>query len=174
MISKINASTMKNGLILGAVLAAIFLLSTNTYSFTAIIANVLFIYSFFIVYRMTVRFREMENDGIISYKHSLLYIVFLFLYASLVSGIVVLVYCKFLVPDYLASIMENEEIKQLMSALAKQMNVSQQELNQSIDLLMTPVSYTMQYIWGHIFLGIFTGLIMSVFIKKTSPPIVGE
>lgn len=166
MISKIIASTMRNGIVLGIVLTAIFLLSTNSNNLSVIIGNVLFIYSLVMVYRLTVRFREIENQGTLKYKHSLAYITTLYLYASIISGFVVLVYTKFLHPDFLTTMINKPENQRLLEMLATQARVSQAELQQSMDMLMTPIAYTVQYIWGYIFSGLLIGLILSFFTRK--------
>lgn len=167
MISKIIASTMRNGLIFGVVLAAIFLLSTTSNNLSVILGNVLFIYSVVMVYRLTIRFREVENDGVLKYHHSLAYIATLYLYASIVSGIVVLIYTKFIHPEFLALMMNKPENVQLIEELANAAHVSKNSLRLSLEVLMTPMSYTLQYMWGYTFMGIFIGAIFSFFTKKS-------
>ena len=169
-----TSSAMRYGLILGAVLTAVFLLSTRTNNITALIGNVLFIYSIVLVYRYAVRFRETENNGAITYGGSFIYITLLYFFASIISGIVVLIYCKFIDPAFLPSMLDKPEYQLLLSTFETQTKMPQEEIKQTMQTLLNPTTYTMEFIWGFTFMGAFIGLIMSVFVKKSPKQPKGE
>ncbi|MGC3979531.1 MAG: DUF4199 domain-containing protein [Paludibacteraceae bacterium] len=168
MISKVIGSAMKYGLIIGLFFALNFLFALSGNGFLAVLSNLILIASIVFVYRFAIRYREAENNGTIGYGHAFLYILLLYFFASILSGVAVLVYCKFINPAYLTSIIEDPNMQKSLSMVTSMMGVSEKEVEETLNLLLSPTAYALQYIWGNTFLGVIVGLIMAIFVKKES------
>ena len=167
MLSKISASAMKYGLILGVYFALNFLFSVSGNTFLALFSNVILVLSILFVYRYTVKFRETENDGVISYRNAFFYILMLHFFGSILSGAVVLIYNKFINPGFLTAMINDPSMQKSIEILKTVMKFSDSQVQQSLDMIMNPVSYTLQYIWGNTVVGAFIGLVLAFAIKKS-------
>lgn len=164
MQSNMTASAMKYGFILGVFFSLNFLFSITNNAVMAFLSNLLFAFSIILAYRFAIRFRELENNGIISYGRALSYVLLLFLFASIISGAVVLVYSRFINPTFLVGL--NETMRHTLEGLTIVQGVTKEQIDESLNLLLSPTMYAFQYIWGNTFLGLIAGLIMAFFVKK--------
>lgn len=167
MMAKISASAMKYGLILGVYFALNFLFSVSGNTFLVLFSNVVLAMSILYVYRYTVKFRETENNGVISYKNAFLYILMLHFFGSILAGAVVLIYNKFINPEFLTTMLNDPNLQKSIDILKSAMKVSDAQIEQSLNMFLNPVSYTLQYIWSNTFIGALIGLILAFIIKKS-------
>lgn len=72
---------MKYGLFIGVLFALNFLFAITGNNTLTVLSNAFMVLSVYVVYRLTLRFRDVENEGVISYKHSFLYIFMLYVLA---------------------------------------------------------------------------------------------
>ncbi|VBB48360.1 membrane hypothetical protein [uncultured Paludibacter sp.] len=168
MQSRIISSAMKYALILGAFFSLNFLFAVSQNSFLILLSNLILILSIVYTYRFTVRYRDIENNGAISYGYAFLYILLLYFFASIIAGAVVLIYCKFVNPAYLLSMMEDPNMQKSISIVTSMMGISEKQVEESLNLLLSPTTYALQYIWGNTFLGVIVGLVLAVFVKKNA------
>lgn len=154
-------ATMKNGLILGALFSANFLISLSK-SFIGSIATIaLLIYILVFTYKSATKHRDNNLSGEITYIQSVIFIILSFFYAGIISSIVKFIYFQFINPEYL-SLMLDEGLRVL-----EQMKfpIDSSSFDQIKDLLK-PASFSLQYIWVNTILGMITGILMSFFVKK--------
>jgi hypothetical protein len=157
----IMKSAMHNGLILGVIFSINFLLSVSkitalmllTYAVAAIILVML--------YRISVRFRDTECEGVISYGKAFLHIILIFFYAALISTVVKFIYLRFIDPGYLETTFKDTmKALELMKFPMKSIEIEQTES------MFKPLNFSLLYIWSNVLIGTFVALIMAAFIKK--------
>lgn len=154
-------ATMSNGLLLGALFSANFLVSLSKSFIGTILSFAIFTYILLYIYRTSVKNREVNHGGTISYFSALMFIVLSFFYAGIISSIVKYIYFQFINPEYLQQILS--EGMRAMETLKLPFDDSQYEQMQN---LLKPATFALQYIWMNTILGLLVGLIMSFFIKK--------
>lgn len=154
-------ATMTNGLILGALFSANFLVSLSKTFIGSILSLALFVLILFFTYKSSVKNRENNLLGEITYIQAVLFIVLSFFYAGIISSIVKFVYFQFINPEYLSLILD--EGLRVMEQMKFPVDP---EAYEQIKDLLKPASFSLQYIWMNTILGILTGAIMAIFIKK--------
>lgn len=154
-------SAMKGGLILGVLFSLNFLLSVANVTFLNVLTYLIIAFILVATYRLTTGFRDNDCKGYISYSWSLLFIMLLFFYASLISTLVKFVYFKFINPDYLVSL-----YNEMMILLENFKITGLDEAEQSMSELFRPASFSFQYMGVNMFMGVLVGLIMAAFTKK--------
>lgn len=152
---------MQNGLILGGVFSLNFLLSTSkssplifiTYFIAALIVSML--------YRFSIKFRDDECEGVITYGRAFSYIILLFFYAALISTVVKYFFFRFINPGYLETMFQ--DTMKMMETLKFQMTSAEIDQTES---MFKPLSFSLLYIWSNIIMGTLVGLVMAAFVKK--------
>jgi len=157
----IMKSAMFNGLIMGVVFSINFLFSISKITTLVLLTNVIAVLIIFGIYRLSVRFRDTECEGFITYWKAFSFILLTFFFAALISSVVKYIYFKFISPDYLDQMFQ-ESLKVLNSM---KFPISDELIEQTKSMLK-PASYTLIYIWSNLLMGLFVGLIMAAFIKK--------
>ena len=153
---------MQNGLILGGIFSLNFLLSTSkssplifiTYFIAALIVSML--------YRFSIKFRDVECEGVITYGRAFSYIILLFFYAALISTVVKYIFFRFINPGYLETMFQ--DTMKMMETLKFPMTSAEIDQTES---MFKPLSFSLLYIWSNIIMGTLVGLIMATFVKKT-------
>ena len=157
----IMKSARLNGLIMGLLFSINFLLSISK-------ITVLMVFSYFVmslilvgIYRMAIRFRDVENAGVITFGRVYSFIVLTFFFAALISSAVKYIYFQFINPQYLETLLQ--ESMKVMEALKFPFDKANMEQMQDI---MKPATFSLQYIWMNVILGSIVGLVMAPFISK--------
>lgn len=154
-------SAMLNGLIMGVLFSANFLLSVSQNTFLSLLSYVVFALILVTTYRFTIRFRDIECEGFITYGRAFSYILLLYFFAALISSIVKYVYFQYINPGYLENLMSES-----MKAIEMMKIPMDEAAFENVEKMMKPATFSLQYLWVNVFLGTFVGLIMAAFIKK--------
>jgi len=154
-------STMTNGLILGALFSANFLLSISKSIPLTLLSYGVMIFIIIFAFQSAKRFRDKENDGFISFGKAFSFILLSFFFAALISSIVKYVYFQFINPEYL-SLLLNESMKAIEMM---KLPVAGDAYDQ-MESMMKPATFSLQFVWLNVFFGAIIGLIMAPFIKK--------
>jgi len=152
---------MQNGLIMGVIFSINFLLSASKITTLMLSTYFLAIGIVVILYKVSIRFRDVECQGVISYGKSFLYIILIFFYAALISTVVKYIYLRFINPEYLTTMFQ-ETMKMLDSM---KFPMSSAEIDQT-ENMFKPLDFSLIYIWSNVLIGTFVALIMAAFIKK--------
>lgn len=154
-------SAMFNGLIMGVLFSINFLLSISKNTFLALLSYLVISFILVGIYRMSIRFRDIECGGTIKYSKAFSFIVFTFFFAALISSIVKYIYFQFINPAYLDELL-NESMKALQILKIPIDNAAYDQMVK----VMKPATFSLQYIWMNVILGSILGLIMAAFVKK--------
>lgn len=154
-------SAMLNGLIMGVLFSINFLCSISKITAIIILSYALMIYILVAIYRSSIKFRDVECKGVISYSKAFSFVLLTFFFAALISSIVKYVYFQFINPGYLETMFQES-----MKMLEKMKFPMEEESMKQVETMLKPASFSLQYIWVNVFLGSLIGLIMAVFIKK--------
>ncbi|HOV84340.1 MAG TPA: DUF4199 domain-containing protein [Paludibacteraceae bacterium] len=161
MTSNIFKSSMIYGLFMGILFTANFFISLPQgiiFRFLSFLIIILIVYA---MYRFSVKYRDNECGGYISYGKAFSFILLTFFFASIISSIFKFFYFQFINPDYLTNLLQ-ESLK-IIDSMQLPVN---EEFYDQMEKMMKPITYSLQSIWVDVFLGIILGLIMSAFIKK--------
>jgi ABC-type uncharacterized transport system permease subunit len=79
---------MLSGLIMGVFFSLNFLLSVSHNTFLSLLSYLVFAVILVTTYRFTIRFRDTECGGAISYGRAFSYILLLYFFAALISSVV--------------------------------------------------------------------------------------
>lgn len=152
---------MFNGLIMGALFSVNFLFSISGISILALLSYLIAILIVFVMYRMSVNFRDREYNGTIKYSEAFFYVLLTFFYAALISSIVKYIYFKYINPSYL-DFMFDQTIQALK---VFKWNIKSTDIENMRNMLK-PASVSLQYIWMNLILGAIVGAIMAAIVKK--------
>jgi hypothetical protein len=152
---------MSNGLILGILFSINFLLSISKTVPLVLISYALISIILVVTYRMTIRFRDKECSGEITFGKAFSFIILTYFFAALISSVVKYVYFQFINPNYLLELL-NESMKAVEMLKLPIENAPYEQMEK----MMKPATFSLQYIWMNVLCGTFIGLIMAPFIKK--------
>ena len=161
MQKKTLKSALINFHIVGLLLSAKFILSTQSNSIFAFLTLFTSVSIIFVLYRITIRFRESECDGIISYFDAFKYIFLIYFLGSIVSSIVVFIYTQFINKDFLSFTLDF-----LLKTYEKMKIHIDNPTYSVIEKIYKPLPYSLLNIIASIFTATFWSLILSAFIKK--------
>ncbi len=153
--------TMKYGLAMGVVIFLLFVCMTVPHVITTIAAPLLMGAVVWLTYRFAKHFRDTECSGTISYYQAFSYILILFFFASLVTGVLRYGYLDFINTSYLT-----ESFNQTMLVLEQMQVEMPTEVTEEMRRLMTPTRFTMQFIMVDCMAGLFLALIIAAFVRK--------
>lgn len=161
-------STMQNGLILGIIFSANFLLNVSEIGLLGILTLFIPFLILWMTYRYLVKYRDTDCNGAISYTHGLLYTILLFFFASLISAVVKFVYFRFINTEILKEefnkSMENYE--RMAEMMQGRFPMDMDRAYESMEILSDPLNYTLLMIWANVFIAFFIGLILARIVKK--------
>lgn len=161
MQQNISKSAMHGGLILGVLFSLNFLLSITKITSLALLTYVIAIFIVIVMYKLSVRFRDKDCEGAITYSRALIYVQFTFFFAALISTIVKFTYFQFINTTYLETMFqETMKAMEMMKFPMDDASVSQ------VQSMLKPATFSMIYIFTNLFLGTIVGLIMAAFVKK--------
>jgi hypothetical protein len=154
-------SAMLNGLIMGVIFSLNFLLSISKVPSLTLLSYVVVTFILVGMYRLTVRFRDVDCEGVITYGKAYSFILLTFFFAAIISSVVKFVYFKYINPNYLDQLLQES-----MKALETLRFPIDEAAYLQMGKMMKPASFTLQYIWLNVLMGSFVGLIMAAFIKR--------
>ena len=155
-------SAMQNGLVMGAIFSVNFLFSVSGINALILFANIIPIAIVFILYKMSVGYRDSECHEVVSYGKAFLYLLLIFFYASLISMIVKYLYLSYIDTTFLDTLYQ--ETMKMMDTMKLPVNTS--EMEGMAEQMFKPLNYSLIYIWWNMFTGTFVSLILAAFIKK--------
>lgn len=112
----------------------------------------------------TIRFRNEQCDGFISYGRALGFGTLTAFFAALISGIFFFVFYKYIAPDALERLKDLAEI----TLLEADPNVSDQQI-QLVRQFVNPLLMLFSSLLSYTFFGFIFSLIVSAFLKKKDP-----
>ncbi len=154
-------SAMVNGLIMGAMFSINFVISIAKITILGLLSYVIITLILVGIYKMVIRFRDVDCKGEITYWKSFSFILLTFFFAAIISSVVKYIYFQYINPDYLAQMFE--ESMKLMEKMNFPMNDASVAQMESI---LKPATFTLQYIWINVFMGSLVAMVMSGFVKK--------
>jgi len=161
MQSNIVKSAMSYGLVLGVLFSVKFLLGLFNNVWLGLSGYFVIAAILVATYKMSVRFRDNDCEGIISYGKAFSLIVQMFFFAAIISAFVKYIYFQFINPDILESLLQ--QVLLMYETLSIPIT---DELYEAGSVLFTPIPVTMLLSLSNLFLGALTGIIMAIFIKK--------
>lgn len=159
---------MMNGLVLGILFSLNFWCSTSKQIVPLLLSYAIIVVIIVLIYRMAVRFRDVENGGYISYWNVFNFTVLTFFFAAIISTLFKIIYTTYINPDYLQmvlqeSIKQMEQNRSLFEKLGVPMN---DDYYEELEKQMKPVRFSLQTIWLNVFSGLVVGFIMGGIVKK--------
>jgi len=157
----IKKSAMNSGLIMGALFSVNFLLSITKNTVFISLSYAMVAVIIVTLYRLSIRVRDVELEGSISYGKAFWFILLTFFYAALISTVIKYIYFQFINPGYLEAMFQDTmKAMQMMKYPMNDATIGQMET------MLKPVNFSLVYIWVNLLLGIIVGSIMAAFVKK--------
>ncbi len=160
---------MRNGLILGVLFSANFLLSVSGITVLALLTYVILGLIIYFTYRYTVNYRDNELGGTIRFSRAFLFVVMLYTFATIISSFVKYFFLRFSNTDFLNN-MYNQNIQTLEQFLPSITD----EMYEAMEMLTTPQGYTMMAAWTNIIMAVIVGLIIAAIVKRDPNPFDNE
>ena len=157
----ITKSALYNFHFVGLLLSVKFILSAQKYSILASFALFISISLVFILYRMSIHLRDNEYNGTIKYGQAFSYIFLVYLFGSIVSSIVIVIYTSFIDTHYLATNLD------ILLKLYDSYNFPVDDKTAAVlQAIYKPVPFSLINIISSMIGGTFWGLILAAFVKK--------
>ena len=154
-------SAFYNFHILGLLLSVKFILSAQKFEIFASFAMILSIFIIFFLYRMTVHYRDMECKGKISFGQAFSYMFLIYVFGSIVSAIVMMIYTTFIDTHFLASLLD--VTLKMYDTLKIPMDDKTYKL---IEAIYNPATYSILNVFFSMIGAAFWAVILAGFIKK--------
>ncbi len=154
-------SAMRNGLILGILFSLNFGLSVVQNPYLGLLSNLVVALIIYLTYRLTVRFRDKENSGILSFGKGFLYVFLLFFFASIISAGVKYVYLQFINTNHLSNI-----LNMTMQVMEQVMPNVPEEMYDATEKMLTPINYVLMTSWSNLLASLFVGVVIGLIVKK--------
>ena len=150
-----------NGLIVGLLLSVKFLLSAQKFNLAGFLSLTVSIYIVLVLYRLAIKFRNNELDGTISYKYAFRYIFQIYFYGSIILSMVILIYTKYINPDFLG-----DYLNVVLKAYHDIKYPIDEQNTKILETVLSPAPFSIANIFSGIVGGAFWGLILAAFVKK--------
>lgn len=155
---------MQKGLILGFIFTLNFILSSVLgnvfFSFLSLCLSVGIIY---ITVLFVKNYRDSFFNGVIKYFQAVYYVMLLYFFAALISSAFKYIYFQYINTEYLSLLLEQT----FKIADIYKITISDVD-KEAMQIVLTPASFSLQYVWINSFFGIIVGLIVGVFVKKNN------
>ena len=161
MQEKLSKSALLNFHFIGLLLSVKFLFSAQKFSILAFLALVASIYIIFEMYRIAIRFREIECDGYISYSKAFYYLFLIYIFGALVSSLVILIYTQFINKDFL-----DLSLSTLMKMYESMKIHIDNQTYTLIEKIFKPLPYSLFNLFVSLITATFWSLILATFVKK--------
>lgn len=157
----ITKSALYNFHFVGLLLSVKFILSAQKYSILASFALFISILLVFILYRMSTHLRDNEYNGTIKYGQAFSYIFLVYLFGSIVSSIVIVIYTSFIDTHYLATNLD------ILLKLYDSYNFPVDDKTAAVlQAIYKPVPFSLINIISSMIGGTFWALILAAFVKR--------
>lgn len=153
---------MNYGLIIGALFSFNFLLSVSSNPYAGLISNIIIILIPVFFYKVTVRLRANECEGVITFHQAFHFIVRIVIYGTLISALTKYIYVRFINPEYSDILFERS--LQMLTELVKT-PVGQEE-QEAMREMYRPMNFTCVISIGVYLAGVVMALILAAIIKK--------
>ncbi len=154
-------STMRNGLILGIFFSLNFIFSMLNKPYLGLLSNLILALIIYLTYRFTVRFRDKENAGVISFGRGFLYVFLLFFFASIISAGVKYIYLQFVDTELLSNI-----LNMTMQTMEQVMPNVPDDMYDTAEKMLTPINYVLMTSWSNLLASLFLGIIIGLIVRK--------
>lgn len=161
MQQNITKSAKFNGLIVGVLLSLKFILSVQKFNFLTFLALFISVFIIVALYRMAIRFRDFDNGGTITYKQALLHIFLIYVFGSIISSFVILIYTTFVNPNYLSTLLD-----MLLKTYDSFKFPIDDKSYKFLEMIYKPAPFAIMNVISSLFVGGFWGLILAGFVKK--------
>jgi len=158
---KIIKSAFNNFHILGLLLAVEFILSAQKFEIFASFAMIISIFIVFFLYRMAVHYRDTECDGKISFGQSFKYLFLIYVFGSIVSSIVMMIYTTFIDTHFL------EVLLDVALKMYDKFKIPMDDKTYKLfEIIYKPAAYSLLNILFSLIRGAFWAVILAGFVKK--------
>ena len=161
MQENIFRSAIKSGLVLGALFTLRFVLSIVGSGWTVGLPRfAVMVIIIVAIWKLLERFRDNENEGFISYGKSLGFTMLSFLYASILSAVVRIIY-YISNPDVLG-----DAVNETLLALDQMGMPITEGTERMLEVMLSPAFLTFLTLLGNMIGGLIIGSIISAIVKK--------
>lgn len=152
---------MLNGLIVGMLLSLKFIFSAQKSDILGTLALLISALIILVLYNMAIRFRDMHFGGIIKYSQAYNFIFQVYLFGSIISSFVVLIYTSFIDTNYLAYMQDI-----LLKMYDSYKFPIDDKTFKFLETIYKPAPFSLLNVFSSMIVGIFWGLILAIFVKK--------
>jgi hypothetical protein len=161
MKQNIKNSARANGLIIGALLSFKFLLSVQNNSIVSMLAIAISILIIFVIYGLTIKFRESKCNGSIQFGEAFSYVFQVYLYGAIISSLIMLLYSQFVDKTLLE--FQLNDILLVYKRFSLPVDDNTQKM---LTLIYKPAPFALMNLLASAFTGAFWGLILAALVKK--------
>ncbi len=165
MKSNLFNTTMRNGLVLGVLFSLNFIVSTFNNSLVALFSYLITALIVYLTYQYTVRFRDKESGGVMTFGQGFVFVFLLFLYASIISAATKYIFLKYINPSYLENMLALS-----MQTLEAIMPSVPEEMYDTSEAFLTPINFTMAITWLNFLMSLLVGLVVGLIAKRDNQP----
>lgn len=152
---------MKQGAYFGVLFSANFLCSTSSSAFLQFLTYFITASIAVTLWRRTCLYRDKHTQGVISFMQVVWFIMTVFIFATLISALVKMLYLKYINPTYLNALYENS--KQILQILYKDNMANYDEIYKA---MLDPKTFILSISSLNIFIGLIIGCIYAPFIRR--------
>jgi ABC-type Fe3+ transport system permease subunit len=156
---------MKNGLTLGVIFSLNFIFSTSGNILLVLLSYIITGLIIYQTYRYTIHFRDHENGGSIRFAYAFTFVLFLFIFATIISSFVKYFYLKYFKTTYL-----DEMYNQNLLILEKVFPAVTDDMYQAMEFMTSARGFTMMSAWSNVIMGVILGLIIALIVKRAANP----
>jgi len=161
MQSTIRKSAMRNGLIIGLLVSLEFIFSVLNISILAFISIMISISIIALLYVLSIKFRDEELGGIISFGHAFSYILQVYLFGAIILSLIVLIYTTYINPSYL------DVLKEFSIKTYRDLHFNFNDSDyKALDVFFKPSIFAIVNLFTSLVKGAFWALILAAFVKK--------
>ncbi len=165
MQSNLMNTAMRNGLILGVLFSANFLLSVSGLTFLALLTYAIIGFIIYLTYRYTIQYRDNELGGSIRFSIAFVFVLMLYVFATVISSFVKYFFLRFSSSHFLTD-MYNQNIQTLEQILP----TITEEMYDAMEILTSPQGYTIMAAWTNIIMAVIIGIIIAAIVKRKPNP----
>jgi len=157
----ITKSAFRNFHFVGLLLSVRFILSAQKFQFLVSLALFISVLLIFVLYRMSVHYRDNQCHGTIKYGQAFRYIFLIYLFGSIVSSIVMVIYTSLIDTHYLTNTLDV-----LMKLYDSYKFPVDDKTYAVLQTIYKPVPFGMINVFFSMIAGAFWGLILAAFVKR--------
>ena len=154
-------TSMSYGLILGLIFSVNFYLSITRNFILSLLSYAVMLAILVLIYKISVRFRDKDCGGYISYSKSFSFLLLIFFFGSIISTFIKYIYFQYINPTYLESLLSDT-----LSVMEFVRFPLTEEMHGKIQEMLTPFVFSLQSFWINMLLACIIGVFMGFFVKK--------